>query len=95
MGIGVEKGLAYGQMGKSLAAVKVPRSVIREWMLDSGCGHDLVSVESAVAPRQCLRKLDEPKWFSTANGTTQADTVIDLDILDIGEVIPLCDGRLS
>ena len=30
-------------LANALAAAKVPISVTREWMLDSGCGHDLVA----------------------------------------------------
>ena len=70
-----------------MSATKVPRSVTREWMFDSGCGNDLVSIESVAALRDNLRQLQEPKWFATANGTTQANKVIDLDIPELGEVV--------
>ena len=74
-------------MAPTLIAAKVPRPVIRDWMFDSGCGHDLVSIESAVALRDSLRQLSEPKCVATANGATQANTVIDLDVLELGEVV--------
>ena len=82
LGKGADERLTYGQIARSLAAAKVPRTVIREWMLG-----DLVSVESAAALRQHLRKLDEPKRCATAKGTTQADKVIDLDTPELGDVI--------
>ena len=74
-------------MALALSATKVPRSVIREWMFDSGCGNDLVSIESVAALRDHLRPLQEPKWFATANGANQANKVIDLDIPELGEVV--------
>ena len=74
-------------MAPALIAAKVPRSVIREWMFESGCGHDLVSIESVAALRDNLRQLPDPKWFATANGANQANTVIDLDVLELGEVV--------
>ena len=90
---GAREGLSYQQMALALSATKVPRSVIREWMFDSGCGNDLVSIESVAALRDHLRPLQEPKWFAIANGANQAHKVIDLDIPELGEVVtPLCDG---
>ena len=74
-------------MAPALSAAKVPRSVIREWMFDSGCGNDLVSIESAAALRDNLRQLSEPKWFATANGANQANKVIDLGVPELGEVV--------
>ena len=48
---GAREGMSYQQMAPALSATKVPRSVIREWMFDSGCGNDLVYIESAAALR--------------------------------------------
>ena len=79
--------MTYDQMAPALVAAKVPRSVIREWMFDSGCGNDLVSIESVAALRDNLRQLSEPKWFATANGANQANTVIDFDVPELGEVV--------
>ena len=79
--------MSYHQMAPALSATKVPRSVIREWMFDSGCGKDLVSIESVAALRDHLRPLQEPKWFATANGANQANKIIDLDIPELGEVV--------
>ena len=79
--------MTYDQMAPALIAAKVPRSVIREWMFDSGCGNDLVSIESVAALRDNLRQLSEPKWFATANGANQANKVIDLDVPELGEVV--------
>ena len=84
---GAREGMSYHQMAPALSATKVPRSVIREWMFDSGCGNDLVSIESVAALRDHLRPLQEPKWFATANGANQANKVIDLDIPELGEVV--------
>ena len=84
---GAREGMTYQQMALALSATKVPRSVIREWMFDSGCGNDLVSIESVAALRDHLRPLQEPKWFATANGANQANKIIDLDIPELGEVV--------
>ena len=84
---GAREGMSYQQMAPALSATKVPRSVIREWMFDSGCGNDLVSIESVAALRDHLRPLQEPKWFATANGANQANKRIDLYIPELGEVV--------
>ena len=56
-------------------------------MFDSCRGHYLVSFEYVVVLRDSLQQLSEPKWFATANGATQANKVIDLDVLELGEVV--------
>ena len=40
------------QLLSALAAAKVPKSCIKQWMLDSGCGCDLVSSQSIAGWRQ-------------------------------------------
>ena len=58
-------------------------------MFDSGCGNDLVSIEPIVALSDNLRQLQEPKRFATANGTTQANKRVDIDIPELGEAVTI------
>ena len=42
--------------------------VYRQWMLDSGCGCDLVSAESIAKLKEFVRKAKSERIFATANG---------------------------
>ena len=57
METGAREEMTYNKMAPALIAAKVPRPVIREWMFDSGCGNDLVPIESVAALRGSLREL--------------------------------------
>merc|ERR1712020_140245 len=58
------------EIEQALAAAGVPESCIRKWMMDTGCGCDLVSVSAIAKLRDYIIKAKEAKTFSTANGLT-------------------------
>ena len=49
-------------------------------MLDSGCGCDLVSVESIARLRKYATKAIQENMFTTANGITAVDKPISMEI---------------
>ena len=51
----------------ALVAATLPKSCIKQWMFDSGCGCDLVSAESIARLRMYVTKAIQEKMFSTAN----------------------------
>ena len=71
-----ESAMTREDIVRALAAARVPTSCIREWMMDTGCGHDIVSTESIARLRQHITQAKEPKIFSTANDFTTADKTI-------------------
>ena len=75
------------QLLSALAAARIPKSCIKQWMLDSGCGCDLVSVESIARLRMYVTKAIQEKMFSTANGITAAEKQISMEIPELGEVV--------
>ena len=57
------------QLLSALAAAKVPKSCIRQWMLYSGCGCVLVSVESVARLRKFVTKAMLAKQFALQTGS--------------------------
>eukprot|EP00969_Alexandrium_andersonii_P202110 8930799-Alexandrium_andersonii.AAC.1 len=54
------------------------------WLIDTGCGHDLVSREHANQMNRWIRRAAEPIQFSTANGLTQAEEVLPVFVRELG-----------
>ena len=71
----------------ALGAASDPESCIRQWMLDSGCGCDLVSAESIAKLRKFIKKSKHEKVFATANGLTIADEEISMFIPELDETV--------
>ena len=58
------------------------------WLVDIGCGHDLISKTVAAQRSRYIRKGGAPIRFSTANGTTNlTTTILPLSFKELGEVI--------
>ena len=58
------------------------------WLVDTGCGHDLISKTVAAQRSRYIRKDGAPIRFSTANGTTNlTTTILPLSLKELGEVI--------
>ena len=53
-------------------------SPIATWLIDTGCGHDLVGLEEIKALKRLFRAAGIPVKFQTANGITQTTEQIDL-----------------
>ncbi len=62
-------------------------SPIVSWLIDTGCGHDLVGVEEVKALKRMFKAAGIPVSFQTANGVTQTREVIELYVDELGETI--------
>eukprot|EP00974_Lingulodinium_polyedra_P105168 10182887-Lingulodinium_polyedra.AAC.1 len=50
------------------------------WLIDTGCGHDLVTKADAQKMKKFIRKASPPMSFNTANGITHAEKVLKVDV---------------
>ena len=81
---------ATSQLGRSAVAKKskARRSNVKLWLVDSGCGHDLLS-RKEVADAELDQSPCEPARFNTAGGPTTATTVAPLYIEELrGNIQP-------
>ena len=62
-------------------------SPIVSWLIDTGCGHDLVGIEEIKALKRMFKAAGIPVSFQTANGVTAAREVIELYIDELGETV--------
>ena len=49
------------------------KSAVRLWLMDTGCGNDLVDRREIHALRRLIRRSNFPCTFKTANGLTKAE----------------------
>eukprot|EP00974_Lingulodinium_polyedra_P006148 581402-Lingulodinium_polyedra.AAC.1 len=56
-----------------------PSSRVRLWLIDAGCGHDLVTKSEAQKMKEFVRRASVPMSFNTANGLTHADEVLPVE----------------
>ena len=56
------------------------QEVVKLWLVDTGCGFDLVSRDHARALKRWIKRASKPVQFATANGTTDAKEVLELFI---------------
>ena len=59
---------------------KRKRSKVKMWLVDSGCGHDLISKREVADSQLDQEQCDNPMGFNTANGSTVAHNVAPLYI---------------
>ncbi len=60
-----------------------PDSPIQQWLIDTGCGHDLVAIREVRALQAMFRKANIPIMYETASGTTPGNQCL---LLHIGEL---------
>ena len=72
--------------GHAAAPVK-HQEVVKLWLVDTGCGHDLVSREHARALKRGVKRASKPIQFATANGSTDATEVLELFINEFNQEI--------
>ena len=58
---------------------------IDRWLVDTGCGYDLVSREHTTASKRWVRKAVHLRTFQTANGITTTDKVVRMTVDEFGE----------
>ena len=64
-----------------------PIGSIRMWLMDTGCGHDLVSKKEIQDIERFVHKAQEPIIFNTANGKTACDDAVHMFVKELGEEI--------
>eukprot|EP00969_Alexandrium_andersonii_P013989 609935-Alexandrium_andersonii.AAC.1 len=57
------------------------------WLIDTGCGHDLVTKANAQILKRWIRKAEKPIEFATANGNAEADEILEVFIEEFGQTI--------
>ena len=66
-------------------------NVVKLWLQDTGCGHDLVGRDEIRRLSRLIRAAADPIKFATANGGTPTCTdAIDLYIKELDELISPC-----
>ena len=78
----VDKVAASPRTGRASAARKARRrkSNVKIWLVDSGCGHDLISKREVRESNLDQESCETPVGFNTANGSTVAHNVAPLYI---------------
>ena len=71
----------------AMQAAAVPDSQIHRWLIDTGCGYDLVGRREVAALKALFRKARIPITFQTASGTTPTTECLELHLEELGEVI--------
>eukprot|EP00969_Alexandrium_andersonii_P135204 5980880-Alexandrium_andersonii.AAC.1 len=57
------------------------------WLIDTGCGHDLVAKAHAMMLKKWVRQAERPIAFATANGKAEADQIHDVFVEEFGQSI--------
>ena len=60
---------------------------VDRWLVDTGCGYDLVSKEHTASIRRWVRKAVHPRTFQTANGVTTTEKVARMTVGEFGEEV--------
>ena len=71
----------------ALQAKAVPESPIHRWLIDTGCGYDLVGRREVAKLQALFRKANIPITFQTAAGLTPGTECLELQIEELGEII--------
>eukprot|EP00974_Lingulodinium_polyedra_P095124 9218717-Lingulodinium_polyedra.AAC.1 len=54
------------------------------WLMDTGCGHDLITRSDANKMNEFIRKASTSVNFNTANGSAKGTDVVDLFVEEFG-----------
>ena len=65
----------------------MPDSPIEVWLIDTGCGHDLVGRKEVESLKAMFRKAGIPIMFQTAGGASLGTECLELHIGELDEVI--------
>ena len=76
------------EVGEGKAAAARARDRLLDlWLVDTGCGHDLVNMPEASRAGCNMEEAKRPMYFQTANGTTATSKVAPIYISELGEEI--------
>ena len=82
-----ETSIAKDTEAAETCAVAEDGCPVKLWLIDTGCGHDLVARRELKALRRLIREAKIPLNFFTANGEVPANEAIDLFVRELGEEI--------
>ena len=68
-------------------AMRVPNAVISQWLVDTGCGHDLVDKRESESIHRWKVTAEEPQTFHTAGGPVEATEQMPMFLQDLGATI--------
>jgi len=68
------------------AAVRTTK-LIGRWLMDAGCGYDLVSQKKVLALQSRFGRAAKALEFSTAGGITQAQTICPMTVEELGALV--------
>ncbi|MFM7984496.1 MAG: hypothetical protein ACKPKO_34740, partial [Candidatus Fonsibacter sp.] len=63
------------------------RIVVKDWIVDTGCGNDLLSKRDVASVKDYVRKAKRPVVFRTVNGSTTTNSVAWIHIQELDENI--------
>ena len=72
---------------EACAAAKMHGGPVQMWLIDTGCGHDLVARKELKALKRLIRQANIPLNFSTANGEVPANECADLLVKELNEAV--------
>ena len=62
-------------------------TVVKLWLIDTGCGHDLVARKELKGLRKLIRQANIPLTFYTANGQVPATDAADLFVKELDATV--------
>ena len=68
MDVGARRNATMPELLSALVTTELPTACFRQWMLDSGCGCDLVSTESIAKINKFKKKSKREKMFPLLMG---------------------------
>ncbi|MFM7983781.1 MAG: hypothetical protein ACKPKO_31100, partial [Candidatus Fonsibacter sp.] len=57
-------------------------TVVTDWLIDAGCGHDLISKQQVTNYKKFIHKAESPTVFHTANGKTTTNSVAWIHVMN-------------
>ena len=77
-----------GHLARAFSAAPARRVASNiSWLVDTGCGFDLISKKDSEGFRDCFGRASIPIELSTANGKTSANQVLNLTVTELTEDI--------
>eukprot|EP00974_Lingulodinium_polyedra_P083503 8083739-Lingulodinium_polyedra.AAC.1 len=71
----------------NVASPGTPALILKMWLIDTGCGHDLVTKGDAQKMKRFIKRASQPMSFNTANGITHVDEVLKVDVDEFASTV--------
>eukprot|EP00969_Alexandrium_andersonii_P117692 5205950-Alexandrium_andersonii.AAC.1 len=71
----------------SAAVPAKQQHAVKMWLIDAGCGHDLVTNPHALMLKRWIRQAEMPIALATANGSAEADQILEAFVEEFGQTI--------